>query len=77
MELTSCQLIFTLDFWAINEVARNGSNYMSPEAAANLSPEGVQQAIYGSKMTLVMEILTLTTTWGLKGCLCLMYNRLT
>jgi hypothetical protein len=50
---------------------------MSDEAAARLSPQGVQQAIYGSKMTLVTEILTLTTLWGLKGVLCLMYHRLT
>jgi hypothetical protein len=71
------KVTYTLDCWSINEVARNGSNYMSPEAAANLSPQGVQQAIYGSKMTLVTEMLTLTTQWGLKGVLCLMYHRLT
>lgn len=50
---------------------------MSPETAASLSPQGVKQAIYGSKMTLVTEMLTLTTQWGLKGVLCLMYHRLT
>ena len=50
---------------------------MSPEAAAKLSPKGVRQAIYGSKLTLVTEMLTLTTTWALKGCLCLMFHRLT
>jgi len=75
--LTCLKVTFTLDCWSINEVAINGSNYMSPEAAASLSPQGVQQAIYGSKMTLVTEMLTLTTQWGLKGCLCLMYHRLT
>jgi hypothetical protein len=71
------QITFTLDCWSINEVALNGSNYMSPETAASLSPQGVQQAIYGSKMTLATEVLTLTTQWGLKGVLCLMYHRLT
>lgn len=71
------KLTFTLDCWSINEVALNGSNYMSPEAAAALSPAGVKQAIYGSKMTLVTEMLTLTTQWGLKGVLCIMYYRLT
>ena len=50
---------------------------MSSETAASLSPQGVQQAIYGSRMTLVTELLTLTTQWGLKGVLCLMYYRLT
>jgi hypothetical protein len=76
-ELTLSKVTFTLDCWSINEVALNGSSYMSPEAAASLSPQGVQQAIYGSKMTLVLEVLTLTTQWGLKGVLCLMYHRLT
>jgi hypothetical protein len=76
-ELTLPKVTFTLDCWSINEVALNGSSYMSPEAAASLSPQGVQQAIYGSKMTLVLEVLTLTTQWGLKGVLCLMYHRLT
>jgi hypothetical protein len=76
-ELKESKVTFTLDCWSINEVARNGSNFMSPETAASLSPQGVQQAIYGSKMTLVTEMLTLTTQWGLKGVLCLMYHRLT
>lgn len=50
---------------------------MSDAAAASLTPEGVRRAIYGSKMTLVTEMFTLTTIWGLKGCLCMMYHRLT
>jgi hypothetical protein len=76
-ELILSKVTFTLDCWSINEVALNGSNFMSDEDAARLSPQGVQQAIYGSKMTLVTEMLTLTTLWGLKGVLCLMYHRLT
>ncbi|ORY60269.1 uncharacterized protein BCR38DRAFT_375428 [Pseudomassariella vexata] len=68
---------FTAVIVAINEVARNGSNYMSPEAAAALTIEQVAQAIYGSKMTLVLEICTLTTLWSIKGCLLILYYRLT
>jgi hypothetical protein len=62
---------------SVNEVAKNGSNYMSPEQAAALTPEEVTTAIYGSKMTLVMEIFTLSTVWLVKACLLYLYYRLT
>ncbi|KAL2016430.1 hypothetical protein VTK56DRAFT_3517 [Thermocarpiscus australiensis] len=62
---------------AVNEVAENGSNYMDPAMAAALSPEGVATAVYGSKMTLVMEMCTLTTVWLVKACVCFLYYRLT
>ncbi|KPM40205.1 hypothetical protein AK830_g6357 [Neonectria ditissima] len=61
----------------INEVAKNGSNYMEPDVAAHLSPEGKARAIFGSKMTFVLEIFTLTATWTVKACLLLLYGRLT
>lgn len=55
----------------------NGSNYMSPEVAASLSPEEVEMAVYGSKMTLVLELFTLTCVWSAKACLLFLYHRLT
>lgn len=58
-------------------MAKNGSNYMALEAAAALSPAGVQRAVYGSFMTFVLEILTLTATWTVKACLLMLYARLT
>ncbi|PNY26556.1 Uncharacterized protein TCAP_03509 [Tolypocladium capitatum] len=61
----------------INEVAQNGSNYMPSEEAAALTPEGVSQAVYGSIMTFVLEIFTLTATWTVKACLLILYARLT
>ncbi|KND92730.1 hypothetical protein TOPH_02762 [Tolypocladium ophioglossoides CBS 100239] len=62
---------------SINEVAKNGSNYMPPEEAAELTPEGVRSAIYGSIMTFVLEIFTITATWTVKACLLILYARLT
>ncbi|OAQ60485.1 decarboxylase [Pochonia chlamydosporia 170] len=62
---------------SINEVAKNGSNYMSAEAAAALTPEGVDRAVYGSIMTFVLEIFTITGTWTIKACLLILYARLT
>lgn len=50
---------------------------MSPEASAALTPSGVQQAIYGSIMTFVLEIFTITGTWTIKACLLILYARLT
>ncbi|POR37901.1 Uncharacterized protein TPAR_01901 [Tolypocladium paradoxum] len=62
---------------SINEVAKNGSNYMPPEEAAALTPEGVHGAVYGSIMTFVLEIFTITATWTVKACLLILYGRLT
>ncbi|KAF7561392.1 hypothetical protein G7046_g2756 [Stylonectria norvegica] len=62
---------------SINEVAKNGSNYMPAATAAALSPAGRAQAIFGSKMTFVLEIFTLTATWTIKACLLILYARLT
>lgn len=58
------------------QVARNGSNYLSASAAANLTPDELASAIYGSKMTLALEQLTLFTTWQAKACLLLLYYQL-
>jgi hypothetical protein len=45
--------------------------------AETLTPEEVESAIYGSKMTLVLEQFTLFTTWQIKACLLMLYSRLT
>lgn len=76
-KLTDTQATFTADIWSINETAKNGSNYMSDEVAASLTPDEVAKAVYGSKMTLALEIFTLTTVWTVKACLLLLYHRLT
>ena len=75
--LTFDQAVFTAFTWSVNEVAVNGSNYMSEEMAESLTPTQRQHTIWGSKMTLAMEMFTLTTIWTVKGCLCLMFYRLT
>ncbi|KYK58774.1 UbiD family decarboxylase [Drechmeria coniospora] len=62
---------------SINEVAKNGSNYMDADAAAALDDHGVQRAVYGSIMTFVLEVFTLTAIWTVKACLLLLYARLT
>lgn len=61
---------------SVNETAKNGSNYMAPELAAKLTPKETMMAIYGSKMTLVLELFQLTCLWSTKGCLVVLYYRL-
>lgn len=75
--LAHLQFFYTGFIVSVNEVAKNGSNYMAPEVAAALSPEEAAQAEYGSKMTLVLEMCTLTTVWLVKACLLFLYFRLT
>lgn len=63
--------------YSINEVAANGSNYLPADTVAHLSPEGIAQAVYGSVMTFVLEIVTITGLWTIKACLLLLYSRIT
>lgn len=63
--------------FSINEVAANGSSYLPPEDVATLTEEGRKKAIYGSIMTFVLEIFTITGLWTIKTCLLLLYARIT
>ncbi|KAI1123437.1 hypothetical protein F5Y10DRAFT_286183 [Nemania abortiva] len=62
---------------SVNKIAVSGSNYLPADVVATLTPEGVQAAVYGSKLTLVMEMCTLATEWLVKACLLFLYHRLT
>lgn len=62
---------------ATNQVSQNLSNYLPPGAAEKFTPDERNNAIYGSKMVLVLEECMLTTTWLIKACLLLMYYELT
>jgi len=68
---------FTGVMVSVNAVAVNGSSYMDPEVAAALTPEEKEHAVFGSIMTFVLEIFTLTCIWTIKACLLILYYRLT
>ncbi|KAM7194148.1 hypothetical protein V8F20_008068 [Naviculisporaceae sp. PSN 640] len=68
---------FTLVMYFLNEVAKNGSNFLDYETAISLKGEEAERAIYGSKMALAMEMCTLATIWMVKICLLILYHRLT
>ncbi|OGM50726.1 hypothetical protein ABOM_000539, partial [Aspergillus bombycis] len=61
----------------VNETAQHGSNYIPLDKALSLTEEEHEDAIYGSKMTFVLEHFTLVSLWLVKSCLLIIYNRLT
>ncbi len=69
--------LFTADIVLINEASKAGSNYMSDEDIAKLTPEEALRAIHGSKLVLAMELCSLGTIWLVKICLLILYHRLT
>ncbi|KAH8587012.1 hypothetical protein B0O99DRAFT_465523, partial [Bisporella sp. PMI_857] len=70
-------LTFTGVIVSTNQVANNGSNYLPPGAAELLTPEEMDSAVYGSKMSIVLEQFNLFTLWQIKSCILLLYGRLT
>ncbi|KAE8353470.1 hypothetical protein BDV28DRAFT_164924 [Aspergillus coremiiformis] len=68
---------FTGVIVCVNETAEHGSNYIPLDKATALTPEQHEDAIYGSKMTFIMEQFTLASLWLVKACLLSIYNRLT
>ncbi|KAE8334228.1 hypothetical protein BDV24DRAFT_170402 [Aspergillus arachidicola] len=53
------------------------TNLMKPGDEAYLTPESIKSRVYGSKLVLATEQCMLATIWGCKGCLLLLYARLT
>lgn len=68
---------FTGVIVCVNETAIHGSNYLPAREAEQLTDSARQSAIWGSKMTFALEHFTLTSLWMVKGCLLILYSRLT
>ncbi|KAJ9155075.1 Decarboxylase [Pleurostoma richardsiae] len=62
---------------SINIVATTSSNLIDPNDPTPLTPENIKERVFGSKMVLVVEQMQILTTWSVKCCLLIMYNRLT
>lgn len=77
MSTDTTKATFTGVVVTTQEVANNGSNYMPPGSAEKLTPDEVKNAIYGSKMTLVLEEFTIISLWLVKACMLIFYGRLT
>ena len=62
----------------INIVANNSSNLLPPGfKISSLTKQDIHDRQYGSKLILVVEQCQCVTVWGAKGCLILLYLRLT
>jgi hypothetical protein len=61
----------------MNIVAHLDTNLMLPTDIPLLTPDSIKSRIIGSKLVLVVEQSMITTIWGCKICLLLMYNKLT
>ncbi|KKY16758.1 putative family decarboxylase [Diplodia seriata] len=62
----------------VNTAARSSSNLINPaDGPIQFTPDVVEQRSFGSKMVLVSEQMQLITIWLIKGCLLIMYGRLT
>ncbi len=61
----------------MNVVAHLDTNLMLPSDIPLLTPASIASRIHGSKLVLVVEQSMITTQWGCKICLLLLYNKLT
>jgi hypothetical protein len=58
-------------------VAGEGTNFMSDEEVAALTPETTKLRVIGAKWVFVTEQALMATTWSMKGCMLIVYARLT
>ena len=69
---------YTILVISINSVIfGGGSNLMTAEEKAALTPESIRNRIRGSKWVFVSEHAMVITLWSLKLCMLSIYSRLT
>lgn len=69
---------YTLLAVSINKIiASGGSNFMTAEEEANLTPTSIKDRIEGSKWVFISEQAMIITIWSLKLCMLFIYGRLT
>ena len=69
---------YTILCVSFNQIASGGgSNLMTPEDIAALTPEITEDRIRGSKWVFVSEHSMILTIWSMKICMLLVYTRLT
>ena len=69
---------YTLLIIALNQVFfSGGSNFMTPEEQAALTPETTAERVVGSKWVLVVEEAMVCTVWTCKLAMLFLYRRIT
>lgn len=76
--MLSALVWYTLLCVSLNQVASGGgSNLMTEEDIANLTPQTKAERIRGSKWVFVSEHAMVITIWTLKACMLIIYSRIT
>jgi hypothetical protein len=69
---------YTILCVALNEVASGGgSNLMTAEDRANMTPSIHAERVRGSKWVFVSEHAFILTIWSFKSCMLVIYSRIT
>lgn len=69
---------YTILCVALNSVASGGgSNLMTDEDIANLTPEIYEERVKGSKWVFVSEHAFVLAIWAMKACMLIIYSRIT
>lgn len=69
---------YTILCVALNSVASGGgSNLMTDEDVANLTPEIYDERVTGSKWVFVSEHAFVLAIWAMKACMLIIYSRIT
>lgn len=73
-------MAIAMAFWAVDVsfgvvTLRKGTNQMSPEARASITPEETQRRIEGSQALITAWFCYVSFIWGAKTCLLLFYKR--
>ncbi|KAI0506398.1 hypothetical protein F5B22DRAFT_453168 [Xylaria bambusicola] len=67
----------TIFLVTMNILHTTNTNLIDPQNPPILTPQEIDSRVYGSKLVLVVEQMQIATTWLVKGCLLIMYSRLT
>jgi hypothetical protein len=59
-------------------IINTNSNLIAPgDDISKWTPEDFDKRVYGSKLTIVVEQMHISTIWMLKACILIMYSRMT
>lgn len=76
--MINATLWYTLLVVSVNKIIfGGGSNFMTPEEEAALTPDTIRERRIGSKWVFVSEQAMILTIWSLKLCMLFIYRRLT
>ena len=74
----NCIVWYTLLIVSVNQVFfSGGSNFMTPEEEAALTPETIAERVSGSKWVVVLEEAMVLTVWTCKLGMLFIYRRIT